>query len=75
MFRLFVEENDYLYKALDMALYLGRKSKDSVGPSETETLRLGCPFQYVGEFSFQLDEESLIVAAKMLAYLGAIKKA
>ncbi len=54
-----------------MALYLGRKNRDSAVPSETETLRLGCPFQYVGEFSFQLDEESRIVASEMLAYLGA----
>eukprot|EP01040_Poterioochromonas_malhamensis_P005210 gene5210-5583_t len=71
MYSIPPEENDYLYKVLDMALYLGRKSRDSVVPSETETLRLGCPFQYVGEFSFQLDEESRIVASEMLAYLGA----
>eukprot|EP01040_Poterioochromonas_malhamensis_P008661 gene8662-9373_t len=52
------EESDYLYNILDMALYPGRPR--CLPQNSTDTLLLGFPFQCIGNFTFQLDDESLI---------------
>eukprot|EP01040_Poterioochromonas_malhamensis_P008913 gene8913-9650_t len=62
------EENEYLYSVFDNSLNLTRSSKKTLIPNTL--LRLGFPFEFVGDLIFQLDEESRIITNEMKAYLA-----
>lgn len=62
------EEKEYLYSLFDNAMGLMRQYP-RVPRNENETLQIGIPFQFIGDFTLQLDEDSRIYRNDMSTYL------
>eukprot|EP01040_Poterioochromonas_malhamensis_P008915 gene8915-9652_t len=62
------EEKEYLYNLFDNAMGLMRQYP-RVPRNENETLQIGIPFQFIGDFTLQLDEDSRIYRNDMSTYL------